>query len=196
MHFIRRLLQHLESIGFDGAPRWLGEDEQRRNIFSFIEGDTVPDLGHFSDNQLGAAAHLIRRFHDASIEICAANRVACHNDLSPCKFVFRNDVPVAIIDFDSAQEWERNYDLGYAAWLWLDIGNPEYVAEEQKRRLDVFVGAYDDQMDPSDLVESMVCRQTHFINDAIRRQDAGAASWGSGCREWTIAAFGFRPNWL
>ena len=47
-----------------------------------------------------AKARLIRRFHDLSAQLVATPAAAavgveviCHNDLSPCNFVFRADVP-------------------------------------------------------------------------------------------------------
>ena len=90
---------------------------------------------------------MIRRYHDLSADLLASPRrrvgieVVCHNDLSPCNFVFRAGVPVAIIDFDAAAPGSRNWDLGYAAWLWLDLGSPEIAAVEQRRRLAVFLEA-------------------------------------------------------
>jgi len=41
--------------------------------------------------------------------------VICHNDLSPCNFVFRTGSPVALIDFDTAAPGNRCMDLGSAA---------------------------------------------------------------------------------
>jgi hypothetical protein len=35
------LLRHLESVGFEGAPRLLGVDEQGREVLSYIEGSAV-----------------------------------------------------------------------------------------------------------------------------------------------------------
>ena len=35
------LFDHLERVGFDGAPRFLGIDERGREILSFIPGDAV-----------------------------------------------------------------------------------------------------------------------------------------------------------
>jgi hypothetical protein len=39
--FVHSLLRHLEEVGFDGAPRVLGIDEQGREILTFIE-ETSP----------------------------------------------------------------------------------------------------------------------------------------------------------
>jgi hypothetical protein len=35
---VHALLPHFEAVGFDGAPRFLGVDEQGREILSFVEG--------------------------------------------------------------------------------------------------------------------------------------------------------------
>jgi phosphatidylglycerophosphate synthase len=47
--FVHQLSNHLESNGFRGAPRFLGIDERKREILSFIPGDVPLDLGEFSD---------------------------------------------------------------------------------------------------------------------------------------------------
>jgi hypothetical protein len=94
--FVRSLLRHLETAGFDGAPRYLGSDESGREIFSYVPGVVPAELGDHDDETLGNAARLIRRYHDktASLfgtlsaqKVCI--QVACHNDLSPCNTVFR-----------------------------------------------------------------------------------------------------------
>jgi aminoglycoside phosphotransferase (APT) family kinase protein len=48
--------------------------------------------------------------------------------------VFVDGVPTAFIDFDAAHAGARVDDVGYAAWLWLDIGE-DIDAELQGRRL-------------------------------------------------------------
>ena len=66
------------------------------------------DQCHFHEPTLCAAASMIRTFHDLSAELvshpaaaAAGTEVLCHNDLSPCNFVFRGGAPVAMIDFDA-----------------------------------------------------------------------------------------------
>lgn len=62
------LLQHLNSRGFDGAPKLLGLDEQGREILSFVSGSVVwPDHAALmqTDAVLNEIAALIRRYHDA-----------------------------------------------------------------------------------------------------------------------------------
>ncbi|MBI3972743.1 MAG: hypothetical protein HY332_15820 [Chloroflexi bacterium] len=70
---VRALLCHLESVGFDGAPRVLGVDEQGREVLTFIAGDVgwrpYPE-GIFDDDALLAAARLMRRYHEAVRRHC------------------------------------------------------------------------------------------------------------------------------
>jgi Phosphotransferase enzyme family len=123
--FVRRLLTHLAAAGFEGAPRHLGVDGEGRELFGFVPG-TVPDEldSTLPDDTLAAAARLIRRFHDATAgsDLAGSREVVCHGDLSPCNFVFEGGIPVAIIDFDAAAPGARLDDLGYALFLWLNLG--------------------------------------------------------------------------
>ncbi len=185
--FVRALLGKLEAAGFAQAPRWLGTDAKGRDIFSFIEGEVPPGLGHHDDATLRQAALLIRRYHDATAGFCEAERVACHNDLSPCNFVFRDGAPTALIDFDSAAEGERIFDLGYAAWLWLDLGNEDdYSHAEQWRRLRLFVRAYGPPIEPVALLDAILLRQRVLIETRFPWRLRGIRIWGRRCRTATL----------
>jgi aminoglycoside phosphotransferase (APT) family kinase protein len=143
--FVRALLAYLERCGFEAAPRYLGSDERGREIFSFHHGYVPADLDSgIPDTVLVSAARLIRRFHDATAgaPIADQGEVVCHNDLSPCNFVFREDKPVAIIDFDAAAPGERLDDVGYALFLWLNLGTDGPPPHEQARRIQLFCDAY------------------------------------------------------
>ena len=65
---VHALLQHLASVGYDGAPTLLGFDELGREILSFVSGRVVWPA-HFSlvqtDEALAQVAASIRRYHDA-----------------------------------------------------------------------------------------------------------------------------------
>src|SRR5579872_6045486 len=142
--FVHRLLEDLAARGFSGAPRFLGIDERQREILSFMPGDVPSDLGVFSDAQLDAAARLLCALHDATQDssLRGSNEVVCHGDASPCNAVVRDGLPYAWIDFDAAHPGNRSDDLGYAAWLWLDIGDEEWTPEIQSRRLTRFFAEY------------------------------------------------------
>jgi thiamine kinase-like enzyme len=139
------------------------------------------------------AARLIRALHDATAPLfdtpSAANagiEIACHNDLSPCNTVFRDGRPVAFIDFDAATPRSRAYDLGYAAWLWLDLGNPNRSAEEQLRRLRLFLAAYGSGPSEADVIAAAIERQTILIAEGTRTGNIAPSAWAKDCREWTV----------
>ena len=143
--FVRQLLTHLERQEFDATPRYLGTDGEGREVFTFLPGEVPPELNsRFSDQTLADAAQLIRRFHDATADssLAAPAEVVCHNDLSPCNFVFRDGKPVGIIDFDNAAPGSRLFDLGYAIFLWLNLGTDGPAPGEQARRIRVFCDSY------------------------------------------------------
>jgi hypothetical protein len=193
--FVRSVLLHLESVGFDGSPRHLGADDTGRDVFSFLPGDVPVDLGDFDDATLEAAARLIRRYHDATTSFAQKGDadIVCHNDLSPCNTVFRHGRPTAFIDFDTSSPGKRAHDLGYAAWLWLNIGNEEWSAVEQKRRLKMFLGAYGPKPDEADVVNSMLERQSILIADGARAGNLGMRDWAKECQRWTLEHFPAMP---
>jgi hypothetical protein len=62
------LLHHLETVGFDGAPRLLGVDSQNREVLTYIPG--TPTLAPYPDWSLTnevliSVAKLLRAYHQA-----------------------------------------------------------------------------------------------------------------------------------
>jgi Ser/Thr protein kinase RdoA (MazF antagonist) len=97
-------------------------------------------------------------------------------------------MPVAIIDFDAAAPGYRIDDLGYAAWLWLDIGNKEVSPADQAKRTKHFANAYGG-IDPERLVEAMLKRQAMAVRSAGQSGDAAMAAWARDCLAWTVGNF-------
>jgi hypothetical protein len=178
------LLEHLERRGFVGAPRWLGTDSVGREILSFMPGDVPPELGAFSASQVSDAARLLRGFHDASLDFESLGKyeVVCHGDASPCNCVFRNGIPYAFIDFDAAHPGYRRDDVGYAAWLWLDIGNEDLDPVHQGRRLGEFVAAYG-AMDFAGAIAAVTDAQTEL--SARHGTRASTQEWAKQCLRWS-----------
>lgn len=182
--FVHGILRHLESKEFQGAPRFLGLDDKGREVLTFLPGYVPDELGAFSGDQTAAAAKLLRSLHDATTDCAlrAANEVVCHGDPSPCNCVFVDGVPSGFIDFDAAHPGTRRDDVGYAAWLWLDIGNNELAPEVQGKRLIAFLTAYDHfvEWEPLELVLSAQMEMT-------RRPIAppNAREWAAMCLDWT-----------
>jgi hypothetical protein len=81
----------------------LGLDSRGHEILTFIEGFAPPHNGfRLTDEAVAAGAHLVRRVHDltAGTEFATGSEVACHPNLSQKNFIFRNMIPIAIIDWD------------------------------------------------------------------------------------------------
>ncbi|MGC4094524.1 MAG: phosphotransferase [Polyangiaceae bacterium] len=183
--FVRQLLRHVESRGFTAAPRYLGVDDQGRESFTFVAGHVPRELGEFSDAQLETAARLLREFHEATrgSELTGAHEVVCHGDASPCNFVFVDDMPVALIDFDAAHAGRRREDLGYAAWLWLDIGSASLSANLQGARLARFVRAYGG--DVADAVSAVLDAQAELASRPCAAE--ATRQWAKSCAAWVLA---------
>jgi tRNA A-37 threonylcarbamoyl transferase component Bud32 len=148
---MRDVLVHLEQLGFDAAPRWRGVDDRGRDVLTFIEGETYSDCRAlvWSDGQLAASAGLLRRYHDAVAGSTLAGRadVVCHGDFGPWNLIWRDGLPVAIIDFDNAHPGDRLEDIGYALRAHLNLGLVDLPPSEQARRVARFLGAYPIEVD-------------------------------------------------
>jgi Ser/Thr protein kinase RdoA (MazF antagonist) len=159
---VQRLLGDLERTGFDASPRYLGVDEQGRDILDYVDGWVPSDCGGIAwpDAQLTAAMTLLRRFHDATAgsELTAGQEVVCHGDFSPWNLVWVDDRPVSIIDFDNASPGPRLDDLGYAVWKHLNLGLLPLAPYEQARRIRLAATAYEVEAD-ADIVAAVDCAQ-------------------------------------
>lgn len=144
--FVHRLLEHLEEVGFEAAPRFVGIDEQGRGMLTFVDGDVPTSCEEivWRDEQLDAAGRLLRRFHAATAlsPLRDTREVVCHGDFGPWNLVWRDDLPVAVIDFDNAAPGDALDDLGYAAWKHLNLGLLDLPVSEQRRRLEILVSSY------------------------------------------------------
>ena len=189
---IHDLLRHLEQVGFAGAPRLLGIDDEGREVLTYLEGDVEADVG--SDDALVQLGTLIRTFHDAAATFPWAGRewpyeprqpveTICHNELFPLNTVRRNGQPVAFIDWDTATPGPRVWDLGLAAWRWVPfwpddkcraVGLPTGTAEKA-RRLRLFVDAYGIELDVG-VVHAGIERTEQFLGQQ-RQLAADGSEW-------------------
>jgi hypothetical protein len=188
--FVHELLGHLEKAGFDAAPRLLGLDEQGREVLSFIPGDVPPDLAVFGDGQLRAAFRILRRFHDATAGCALAGsaEVVCHGDVSPCNTVFRDGLPVALIDFDAAAPGRRVDDVAYGLFLWLDLGNEDVPLADQCRRLELAASAYGIAVDRA--LVSEIARQVECTAERLHAEGRPSAAWWKAMHGWVSAHAG------
>lgn len=108
---VHGVLRHLESVGFDGAPRLMWIDHDNREVLTWIEGvaATRPSLARLS--------RLLRGDHEAVANYrppddavwwtgarpLAPGEIVRHGDLGPSNTIWRNEAPVALIDRDFAE---------------------------------------------------------------------------------------------
>ncbi|MEY8745169.1 phosphotransferase [Bacillales bacterium AN1005] len=132
--YVNALLVHLEKVGLPTVPRYLGVDEQGREIFSYLEGvvpgNQYPEIERvmWSDEVLMQQAKLLRSYHDATVGFTTSlksqndypdpsqHEVVCHNDAAPYNMVFQDKLPVGIIDFDMAGKGLRIWDIVYTLY--------------------------------------------------------------------------------
>lgn len=203
---VHALLTHLADVGFDGAPRYLGEDEQGREVLTFVEG-IVPTAPYpawaLTDEILAGVAALLRRYHEAARSFDARPHVwatavprahrghlVSHNDPNLDNVVFRDGRAVALIDFDLASPGSAVWDAALAARLWVPLRDPADVpgdlAGRATARLRLFADAYG--LAPAERRElAAAAHASHtWCYDIIRR---GAQEGRYGyARYWTPSA--------
>lgn len=171
--FVAQVLTHLHVSDCSWAPRYLGQDELGRDVLSYVPGTTPPKWVRFSDRAVREAALILRRLHDATRgSHFAPDGVVCHNDAGPNNFVFVDDTPVALIDFDMAMPGDPLEDVGYMAWSWCVSSKPERgTVAEQAQQVRVLADTYgltwaDREKLPDSIIERQI-RNAHFWSERL-----------------------------
>jgi hypothetical protein len=176
---IHQLLLHFEACGFDGVPRFLGIDSRGREILSFIDGFAPPHNGFkLSEEGVRAGARLLRRVHDLTegTEFAAGAEIAYHPNLSQPNFIFRDMIPVAIIDWDGTRPGSRL--VNFAEFLWAFVHPGMYGDDEAAHMLRAATDAYGLPLPGGALVEAMLTVVRHFVT-VVAPPDRGAVTWGT-----------------
>jgi hypothetical protein len=148
---VHALLEYLDGR-VAGIPRVLGQDEQGREVLSYLHGRVVDvDSELLTDGQLGALLAWTREFHKVVAGFShpgpwrffpvAEPTLICHNDIAPYNACFAGDDLAGVFDWDLAGPSTPLFELAFIAWncvpLWRDIG-PDLAAE----RLDLIAASY------------------------------------------------------
>jgi hypothetical protein len=203
--FVRRLLRYLEDHQWSAAPQFLGEDEQGREMLTFIDGYVAWELEQppevRSEDSLVRVAELVRELHDltAGTDLTAGAEAVCHNDLSPKNTVYRDLGaglrPVAFIDWDNATPGERVHDVAHMCWQYLALGPTVTDPPEAARMVRVLADAYR-LAERSTLVDTILWWQDRCWRGieaaaaagepaGIRLCEAGAARAVRTAQQWT-----------
>ncbi len=151
-------LDHLERVGFDGSPRYLGRDDAGRDVLTYVEGDVAgdpPEAWAADEALLPSVGALVRRLHEASAGFGAGTGFAApagsvwgrdlvppaqpapdpppelvtHCDVTPQNVVVRDGRAVALVDFDLAGPATRLLDVYNTAMHWVPLRDPADVWE-------------------------------------------------------------------
>ncbi|MDV0444921.1 hypothetical protein MmiAt1_04700 [Methanimicrococcus sp. At1] len=114
--FVSEMLTFLEEKGCPYSQRFIGFDEQGREVYEYIEGVVQTEVGEMTIAQLEEIMRILRTIHDTTAELTENGDVLCHHDASPCNIVFRNGVPVALIDWDKCSFGKRWEDIIFSMW--------------------------------------------------------------------------------
>lgn len=143
------LLQHLEGVGFQKAPRVIGSgfDEQGRETVSFVDGEFVHPHP-WSDGAMHTLGQMLKELHEATAtfvfphdavwrswfgrSIDADSRIVGHCDTGPWNIVSRSAQPIALIDWEVAGPVSRNVELAQACWL-----NAQLVDDDIAERMNL-----------------------------------------------------------
>ena len=150
---VHALLAHLESAGFEGAPRFLGIDAAGREVLSYVSGEVAgrPHPAWIADEaRLASVGRLVRAYDDAATSftpppgaltgLSSAGPAGIppapayppeligHVDITPENVVFRDGQAYALIDFDLAKPATRADEMLSAMLWWGPLSDPRDVA--------------------------------------------------------------------
>jgi hypothetical protein len=170
---VHALLAHLESVGFEGAPRFLGIDRAGREVLSYVEGEVAgrPRPPWIADaGRLASVGRLVRAYDDAAASFIPPPgalpdtepagppeappaptyppELIGHVDITPENVVFRDGRAYALIDFDLAKPATRADEMFNAMMWWAPLADPRDVdpllqSADVPRRARILADAYD-----------------------------------------------------
>ena len=145
---VHKLLNHLEAVGFTGAPRVFGSgfDDQGRETLTYIEGEFVHP-GPWSEDAMPKIGNLLGKLHKATKSFSIPDNaiwrqwygrslggpeyVIGHCDMGPWNIVSQDGLPVAMIDWEVAGPVDPIFELAQTCWLNAQLHDDD-VAERVK----------------------------------------------------------------
>jgi hypothetical protein len=146
---VHALLAHLESAGFERAPRFLGIDGSGREVLSYIDGEVAgrPRPPWIADEtRLASVGQLVRAYDDAAASFVPAPdalpdtrpaepsgippapayppELIGHLDITPENVIFRDGRAHALIDFDLAKPTTRKDEMFNVMLWWAPLSEP------------------------------------------------------------------------
>jgi hypothetical protein len=189
---IHALLTHLEAVGFSGAPRSFGWDDQGRHLVEWIDGvradhPLAPDEA-LDPERIGA---FMRQMHDALASFVPppgvqwfeglpgpGNELIIHQDISPSNIVVADDGRLVAIDWDAAAPGTRLWDLAHAAHAFAPLTRgglePELCADRLARIVEGY-GLTDEQREQ--LLPLLAARSERMYEYLDHMRITGQSPW-------------------
>jgi Phosphotransferase enzyme family len=184
------LLRHLNAVGYEGAPRTLGFDDQGRHVLEYVEGDVpMPFDPPDHDAALRRVGSMLRDFHDASAEFRPpadarwnvvirpdAQDLVVHHDTAPWNLVCSPGRWV-FIDWDNAGPGSRLWDLAYAAHGFVPLA-PRTPPDVSARRIVALADGYGLNEQGRSRLADLLHRRIMSMYDLLRDGDRlGVQPW-------------------
>ena len=166
---VEALLVHLERVGFDHSPRFLGVDDQGRQVLRFVPGAASPDPDDLSTSEVRDVGLILSELHNAMASLpdglstdwvvavpTERRDQVVHHDPAPWNLV-RGAGTMTWIDFDGAGPGSRLEDLAYAAHGFVPIRRyDDAEVDDRMARLSALVDGYGlDAVERRELVDLM-----------------------------------------
>jgi thiamine kinase-like enzyme len=186
--FVHNILLWLEKKDKSISPHFMGISDDGREIITFLDGFSPDNLGDFNDEQLLEAGKLIKRLHNLLYDFpgCINGQTVCHYDLSPCNFMFLNNIPYAVFDWDSARIGDPRDDFAYAVQMWCDIGNPEQTVDMVNWKIKKMIQGY--VIKEFDLENRIIGQLDRLYNSIFETeiQTENFKWWIRECKKWIM----------
>lgn len=161
--FIHAMLLWLEKQRFSYAPKYVGIDEQGREILSFVEGEVPREIPMTFEQKI-SAIKILRQFHDAlaNTKFAGAEETVCHHDFAPWNIIVHEEKVVGMIDFDEVGPGKRIDDVTYFIWTALDLAVAKIPDEEQIKNIVALVNAYQ-LTNKNEIISSFLKQQNRIL---------------------------------
>ncbi|SNY66605.1 phosphotransferase [Paractinoplanes atraurantiacus] len=194
---VHALLRHLESAGFDGAPRAVGFDAEGREMVSYLPGEVIGGrvpwpAWAFTEATLSQVGRWLRRLHDVTARFeppdgarwfaggeMRPGMVVGHQDAAPYNAVMDGDRLAGFFDWDTAGPSTREFDLAFSALSWVPLYPRAAAAHlgfpdgDRSRRLRLLLDAYGYEGDRLAFGAVVVERARRQASVMRRMADAG-----------------------
>lgn len=193
--FVHDVLKWLEKKEVLASPRFVGLANDGREITTFLEGISPENLRTFNGdpqwqptyNQFNEAGKIIKTLHVALSDFpgCQHGQTVCHNDLSPCNFMFMNDLPYAVFDWDASGVGDPLNDVAYASWMWSDIGDPDRSPVIKGREIKIILDAYELCTEQrNQLIDKMHEQIQRVSKSLLANNQLQASQWATDVDNW------------